>query len=60
MKENNLVPFTKEGVRDYLDGCIRFWRGRRDKKNKDEESEHAIFYVDAFQSARTSIFGEIL
>jgi hypothetical protein len=52
------VPFTENAVRDYLDGAIRGWRKKRDEKG--EGSEVAVFYIDAFQSVRTSIFGETL
>ena len=54
-KENNVIPFTKESVRDYLDICICFWR-----KEKDKGCKYAMYYIDAFQSVRTSIFGELL
>lgn len=51
-KENNVVPFTKEGVKEYLNTCICFWR-----KSKEP---YAKYYVDAFQSVRISIFGKVL
>lgn len=44
---------------DHLDMCIRHWRRRRDDPN-DEMQSFAHYYVDAFQSARVSLFGETL
>ena len=55
-RPSKTVPFSKVEVKEYLDMCIRFWRGKRD----EEKSNMAIYYVDAFQSVRISIFGELL
>lgn len=52
------VPFTPEDVKAYLDKAIMFWRGERSKKNKN--AEIAIYYIDAFQSVRVSLFGSTL
>ena len=57
-----LVPFTKEDVLAYLDACIHTWRRSRDIQllkvaPKYEMAEH---YIDAFQSVRSSLFGELL
>lgn len=49
------IPFKKGEVKKYLDKCIRNWR-----KEHNEGNRIALFYVDAFQSVRVSIFGEIL
>ncbi len=49
----NTVEFTPEAIKDYLDTCIRFWRN-----NEDEDMK--AYYVDAFQSVRVSLFGEVL
>ena len=51
----NTIPFTEEEVKAYLDRTIRAWR-----KVNAEGNEDAIFYIDAFQSIRSSIFGETL
>jgi len=51
-----LVPFNKESVKAYLDKCIIHWRKERDQYN----NQIASFYIDAFQSVRISIFGELL
>jgi hypothetical protein len=61
----NTVPFTKGDVKSHLDKCIRFWRNKRDKKSalnmkEMEERDMAPFYIDAYQSVRMSLFGELL
>jgi hypothetical protein len=53
------VPFTEEAVRDYLDGNIRAWRNWR-RTPDDPRRGMAMYYVDAYQSVRASLFGEIL
>jgi hypothetical protein len=52
---NNVVHFSEAEVKKYLDGCIRYWR-----KKKADGSSIAIYYIDAFQSMRVSVFGELL
>lgn len=52
------VVFTYEQVKAYLDGAIRNWRKKREKE--PEKKEMASHYVDAFQSVRVSLFGELL
>ncbi len=56
------VPFTEKDVKAYLDECIVFWRKKRDNPSIEDRlrismAEH---YVDAFQSVRMSLFGELL
>lgn len=46
------IELTEEAVKAYLDKAIRQWR-------KSDEY-YAIYYVDAFQSVRTSLFGLLL
>lgn len=43
-------------IKNYLDSCIVYWRKKRD----EECCGFAIYYIDAFQAVRHSIFGEIL
>ncbi len=50
------VPFEPEAVKAYLDECIRLWRARVG----NPDWPYAPCYVDAFQSVRTSLFGELL
>jgi hypothetical protein len=55
MKKTNNVPFEKEDVKNYLDRCIIHWRAKQEAGDKIAE-----YYIDAFQSARMSIFGKLL
>lgn len=55
MNKNELVK-DKKSILKYLDGCIAFWRNKRDNEN----CEYAKYYIDAFQSVRKSLFGELL
>jgi len=56
------VPFTEKSVKGYLDECIIFWRKERDTLPIENEPgiRMAEHYVDAFQSMRMSLFGELL
>jgi len=57
----NIVPFNKDAVKEYLDGCIRHWRKKGEEAEKETpEKLNAICYIDAFQSVRISLFGKIL
>jgi hypothetical protein len=47
------VPFTEEAVKKHLDMCITHWRAFSSTKM-------GLHYVDAYQSVRLSIFGELL
>ena len=47
------VPFTEEAVKEYLDKCITRWRGAA-------RTDMRAHYVDAYQSVRLSIFGDLL
>lgn len=52
-------------LREYLDGSIRAWRKMKDEATGDAaqvamKRHTATCYVDAFQSVRTSVFGETL
>ena len=49
------IPFTKKEIKKYIDQCIIFWRKKRDNEN----CEYAKYYIDAYQSVRTSIFNEL-
>jgi hypothetical protein len=48
------IKFNKESVKEYLDKCIEYWR-----KQKQYGNEIARYYIDAYQSVRTSLFGEL-
>ena len=47
------VEFTEEAVKGYLDKCITRWR-------EADRTDMRAHYVDAYQSVRVSIFGELL
>jgi hypothetical protein len=49
------IPFTRKNIEEYLDDCIRHWR-----KKRAEGSVAARYYIDAFQSVRTSLFNQLL
>ena len=58
-----VVPFEKDLVRTYLDLNIASWRKRFEdaERNNDVPSkEIAVCYIDAYQSVRVSLFGELL
>ena len=57
------IEFTKEAIIKYLDYVIEFWREQRrldpTKRNGSLKTSEIACYIDAYQSVRTSIFGEI-
>jgi len=66
---NDIVPFNKNDVMIYLDSCIEYWR--KEKKSFEENMDDgfwsmernkiiAVCYIDAYQSVRVSLFGELL
>ena len=62
---DEIARITLQPVRAYLDRCIDHWRKQRDEPistppTMDEAQllNMAILYIDAFQSVRSSIFGE--
>lgn len=58
-----IVPFVKEDIKDYLDKAIRKWRSRKFKAVEGEAGDLVMMtecYIDAFQSIRMSLFGELL
>lgn len=76
MTSNDTVRFTEKAVKEYLDECIVFWREKKVKAEKsrrvnigvaDVDDMDAIqdilvakCYIDAYQSVRTSLFGELM
>jgi len=64
--------FDQSAIADYLKGCVRLWREKRDKVNTlpiafttaweqlSKEQQNAFmanFYVDAFQAVHDTIYG---
>ena len=54
------IKFEKREIKKYLDKCIILWREKRDNAEDEEHRIMAVYYIDAFQSVRTTIFGETL
>jgi hypothetical protein len=58
-----VVPFEKDMVKAYLDLNITSWRKRLGDAEHGGDSvsqQMAICYIDAYQSMRVSLFGELL
>ena len=47
-------------LKQYLDSCIKYWRERKLEDLIDPNPGTCACYIDAFQSVRTSVFGELL
>ena len=57
--KRNIIKFTEKDVKKYLDKCIDIWRKKRDNmENSKEDRLTAIYYIDAYQSVRMSLFDE--
>lgn len=56
----NRVALTEKDIRAYLDECIIFWRNKKAKAGTGTEQQMSSHYIDAYQSVRTSLFGETL
>ena len=68
----NIIVDNPEAIKEYLDSAIIRWRERKKQANEaieklkekdsilDEEILVASCYIDAFQSVRVSLFGELL
>ena len=60
------LPFTEEDIKAYLDDAIRNWRERKIKADdpftpfSGDDKLIASCYIDAFQSVRMSLFGDLL
>lgn len=53
--KTKITDFEKDAVKDYLDTNIRYWRAER-----EYSIDPAKYYIDAYQSVRMSLFGELL
>ena len=47
-------------IEEWIDTAIKLWRNTKANPKDSGELEMAVHYVDAFQSARSSILGETL
>lgn len=57
-----MIPFTKTAVKAHLDELIRFWRKRQKEADGEmcADASIASCYVDAYQTVRKNLFGELL
>jgi hypothetical protein len=49
------VALTEKEIKAYIDSCIEYWRDQR--RNGDDK---AVYYIDAYQSMRISLFDKLL
>ncbi len=57
------INFDKKSIKAYCDRLIVRWREKRDraiKMRKEEDILIAKCYIDAYQSVRISLFGQLL
>ena len=56
-----VIPFTEEDVKKHLDNVIERWRDIRDDTEKESRERFAATcYIDAYQSVKLVLFGELL
>jgi len=63
VKMSNTIPFDKETIMEYLDRSIKHWRSKKKialDGGEEKLMTMAACYIDAFQSVRSTIFGELL
>jgi hypothetical protein len=51
---------SQDEIRKYLDEIITIWRERRQHSMDNDYSLMCKCYIDAYQSVRATLFGEIL
>ncbi len=54
------LPFNETTVLAYLDSSIKGWREKKEGTDNADAKVLAGHYIDAYQSVRTSLFGEVL
>lgn len=60
-KEKQMEDYIESKVlQEYLDRCIRYWRYKLKHSKNKEDGFRAECCIDAFQSVRESILGELL
>ena len=57
-KSAETIEFKEDVVQKYLDTSIGLWRKTLEEVENGEDKLKAECYIDAFQSVRTSLFGE--
>lgn len=63
--EAETIPLEEKEIKQYLDNRIRYWRSQKEKSRallaaKGLSKSMCSCYVDAFQTVRVSLFGELL
>ena len=59
MSTEKLMIVSESEALAHIDGCIDFWRLRKSEADSKELEHTADCYVDAWQSARVSLFGVV-
>lgn len=62
-EELNTIDFNKKAIQAYCDRLIVHWRERRDQAVKKKDEDGILItkcYIDAYQSVRISLFGQLL
>lgn len=54
------MRMTEQEFLSYLDRAIRIWRQKKEEAIAVCDKQIASCYIDAFQSVRVSVFGELL
>jgi len=54
-----MLQMTIVEIEEYLDDSIKHWRSIRDDESH-EHNDKAVYYIDAYQSVRSSLFGKTL
>ena len=59
---NDTIDFTPAAVKQYLAAAVQKWRTLRDAAETpgDDAWLMATYYVDAFQSVHTTLFGTLV
>ncbi len=58
IKEDNITSLDK--LKSILDELITFWRNYQKENNVLEQIDIGGCYIDAYQTIRKNVFGEIL
>ena len=54
------IQMNSEEINKYLDNVITLWRKRKEEYKDEDEIFMSRCYIDAYQSVRISLFGELL
>lgn len=53
------IPFIEKDIKEYLDKAIKHWKIEKIYAMEGQERLIASCYIDAFQSVRMTLFGEL-